>query len=292
MTCATATPKAATPRASLLAVLPLLLGMLPVASATVAAQERDVVRRSYTFLENRLSVAVLADAPGVLQIVRGERGRVEVAARASDGFAGSGLGGELTRELRLTAVGAAAVQYLVVVPERVSVRVTMPDGTVVTMASGTPAASYRWGEPAAGTGAGTGAVTEPELQRTTGSGLYVVHSTPWAPATIDLPDIQAVRSISLRFGDGDFRVAASRPMSVQPGSRERMEVRVNGEPLDLVIHLPLTGSGVTVRAAGTRIAESSGGRPRALCDGVVVQAPTQHQLWLTFHPRSGRLECR
>jgi hypothetical protein len=50
MTCATATPKAATPRASLLAVLPLLLGMLPVASATVAAQERDVVRRSYTFL--------------------------------------------------------------------------------------------------------------------------------------------------------------------------------------------------------------------------------------------------
>jgi hypothetical protein len=264
-------------------------------STQAAAQELDVTRRAYTFLDNRLTVAVLADAPGTLQVLRGERGRIEVAARSSNGFAGFGLGGGPTRQLRLTAVGSESVQYLVVVPEGVSVRVQLPAGNSVSLASRQPAATYTWqgaADRAEGAAATPPVPTAGDLLATTWSGLHVVHRATWAPRVIDVPELGSVRSISVRFEGGEFRVAASRPLAVQAGSRDHLALRVDGAPLDLVIYVPRGQAAFTLRSGDVRIAESVGDRPRAICQNVVIHNPTQAQTWLTFYPQLGQLDCR
>jgi hypothetical protein len=282
-----------------LALATLAIAILAV-PAPAHSQAADVDRRVYTFLDNRLEVAVVTDAPGELQVVRGKRGRVEVASRSSDGFAGAGLGGALTRQLRLTAVGSGDVQYLVVVPEHVNVRVHLPDGESATLASSVPSASFSWGRAGAqglmhGDWDAHSAGPPGELtamRPTTTGGHYVVHDLPRAPTVVNLPDLAAVRSLSLRFEGNVFRIAASRPLNVEPGSPSRMELRIAGEPTDLVLYIPREAGGFTLTAAGNRIAEIVAGQPRALCGNVIVQEPTSHQVWLTFRPQSGRLDCR
>jgi hypothetical protein len=285
--------------------------LLPI---TVAAQH-DVNRRTYTFLDNRLDVAVIAEVPGMLQIVRGERGRVEVAGRSSDGFAGSALGGRFTRQLRLTAVGARTVEFLVVVPEHVALRVQLPDGASASITPGTTAASYRWaGTNAAGfpeatylarapvfvdapvvipsAGAGiTYAPPEPQLLRTAGA-LFVAHESDRAPTLIDVPDLAAIRTLDVRFEHGSFRVAASRPLSVRPGDASHFVLQAEGDPLDIVLFIPPATAPLVLYANGARIAEYDAGRPRALCHNVVIQNPTVNQTRFTFHPQSGRIDCR
>lgn len=280
-------------RTAVLAAAVLAVAGLPT---TAAAQEQDVTRRTWTFLDNRLDVAVMAGAPGVLHVVRGERGRIEVAARSRDGFPGFGLGGSHTRQLRLTAVGSEEVQYLVVVPERVSVRVHLPNGGSTALAPTEPAASFTWGAGDAGASRlqpdDVHHAAADRLRPTTGGGLFVAHSATWAPTLVDIPDLAAVRSLSLRFEGGEFRVAASRPLQVRGGSRSSMRIDVAGEPVDIVLYVPRGRAGFTLRSGSATIAESVSGVPRAVCGNVVIQHPTQHQTWFTFHPQAGRLDCR
>jgi hypothetical protein len=267
--------------------------------ASVDAQ-RDVTRRAWTFLDNRLVVAVHAEAPGELQVIRGQRGRVEVAARSEFGFAGFGFGGDITRQLRLTAVGADAVQYLVVVPEHVVVRVQLPDGAAGTVSSRDGVATYRWGD-SAFRGADTGDFAPDDLRPrdaepsamlpTTGTGLFVVHSGNRAPAVVDVPDLASIRSLAVRVQGDHFSIAASRPLALERGNADRVQVRVSGEPLDVVVFVPRGTSRFQLRS-GAALADVTAGRPRALCGGAVVQAPTPNQDWLTLFPRDGRLECR
>jgi hypothetical protein len=261
---------------------------LACALPAAASGQRDVTRRAYTFLEDRLVVAVHADAPGELQVMRGQRGRIEVAARAQDGFAGFGLGGHLTRELSLTAVGSDAVQYLVVVPEHVLVRVQLPDGGLRQVPTRAPVSTFRWGADDDISAHRYGA----DLLPSSTGGLLVVHSAARTPAVLDIPDLASVRSLSLRVQGDHFSIAASRPLAVETGNRDHLVVRVAGEPLDLVVYIPRSTSGLQVRAAGARVATVSGGRPRTTCGGAVHQSPTAHQEWLTLYPRSGRVVCR
>jgi hypothetical protein len=268
-----------------------------VLAAPAASQQVDVNRQVFTFVQNRLDLVVLAEAPGVLQVVRGEQGRIEVAARSRDGLAGSGLGGTFTPQLRLMGAGTAGVEYLVMVPEHVSVRVQLPHGGSASLSPSTAAATYRWGEPAAATAA-TGAPVPVGAARPTApiesgpGGLFVAHVSTWAPAIVDVPDLTAVRSLSVRFEGAEFRIAASRPLQVQPGSAERLELRAAGDPLDLVIYVPRQGHAFSLRSGPLPLLESEAGRPRPLCGNVVVQSPTEQQIWLTFHPRAGQLDCR
>jgi hypothetical protein len=254
-----------------------------------SAQEQDVTRRTYTFLDNRLDVAVTADAPGVLHVVRGQRGRIEVAARSRDGFPGFGLGGTHTRQLQLTAVGSESVQYLVVVPERVSVRVRLPQGGSVTLAPHTPNGRYSWGatEPVA-VSHGSDDMPLPTLT----GGLFLAYRSVWAPGVLDLRGLESVRSLSVRFEGTDFRLASSRPLSVTPGSRSLMRLDLAGEPVDLVLYVPRGRAPFTLRSGNMVIAEQVGGTPRAVCDNVIIQSPTEYQTWLTFRTHAGRLDCR
>lgn len=266
---------------------------LLVGAHGAAAQEREVTRRTYTFLHDQLVINVIADAPGELQVLRGERGRVEVAARSADGFPGFGLGGNITRELRLTAVGAERVSYLVVVPENVRVTVRLPAGGEASLASRAPSGQYRW--PGTHTAQGDGppeTAAEPLLPTLPG-GLFLLHSSRWAPGTVDVPDLLSVRSLTVRFEGADFRVAASRPLTLAPGSGDRFELRLSGEPIDVVMYIPRGTAGFVLRSGGMRLLDSVGGRVRALCGGAVIQKPTPAQDWVTFYPASGRLSgCR
>ncbi|HEX2167700.1 MAG TPA: hypothetical protein VHG09_10755 [Longimicrobiales bacterium] len=256
-----------------------------------ASAQHDVTRRAYTFLEDRLVVAVHAEAPGELQVVRGQRGRVEVAARSRDGFAGFGLGGDYTRQLSLTAVGSEAVQYLVVVPEHVAVSVQLPRGGTAQVPTRDGVATYRWGDSDARRGdRGQGALP---IARTTAGGLFVVHSSRGgAPSLVDVPSLASIRSLSVRVQGSEFRVAASRPLSLQPGDDGHLVVRVQGEPLDLVLFVPRSTSGFQVRSGSTRLLAVTGGRPISHCAGTVVQQPTPDQHWLTLFPSRGPEQCR
>jgi hypothetical protein len=292
-----------------------------------AAQEFDVARRAYTFLDSHLDIAVIAEAAGTLQVVRGERGRVEVAARSVNGFPGFALGGAPSRQLRLTAPGAQAVDYLVIVPEHVTVRVILPGSLPATLPTGAAAGTYKWTSsgaengagsvadeaaptasaasavsaapalPAAsggapGVGAGPSSGTAGEDMVVTGRTLYVAHRSHWAPSLIDVPELASIRSVTLRFEGEEFRVAASRAMVVEPGSRSHLEIRVGGEPLHLEITVPHGQEGFVLKSGSIRLAESAEGRPRALCDSVAIQSPAPDRTWLTFYPQTGRLHCR
>jgi hypothetical protein len=277
-----------------------ILTALALAAALPAAADaqRDVTRRAYTFLEDRLVVAVLAEAPGELQVVRGQRGLVEVAARSRDGFAGFGLGGDFTRQLSLTAVGSDAVQYLVVVPEHVAVSVVLPRGGTSHVPGRDGVATYRWGDDANARASRRNESADPALDDpilpTTASGLYVVHSAGRGrgPSLVDVPSLASVRSVSVRVEGDEFRIAATRPLALTPGHADHMVIRVDGEPLDLVLFVPRGRSGFELRSGSQRLAAVSGGRPHSYCGSSVVQQPTAHQDWLTVFPTDGSMRCR
>lgn len=308
------------------------LSVLALAAVLPGAAEaqHDVTRRAFTFLEDRLVVAVHAEAPGELQVVRGQRGRVEVAARSRDGFAGFGLSGDFTRRLRLTAVGSDAVQYLVVVPEHVAVTVELPRGGSAHVPDRDGIATYRWGDdsrdrPTAGPTRDSRDARDSDdpsrnddnrddrdrddrgrddfdapldgdmpLTATTAGGLYVVHSGSRGrvPSLVDVPSLASVRSLAVRIEGSEFRVAASRPLSLRQGNEGHMVIRIDGEPLDLVLFVPRGSSGLQLRSGDQRIADVTGGRPRAYCGSTVVQQPTPNQYWLTVFPSGGTMECR
>jgi hypothetical protein len=264
--------------------------VLALALAAVAgdasAQEYQTTRRSYTFMDNRLKVTVAAEAAGELHVIRGERGRVEVAARSDDGFPGFGLAGSPYRELTLTAPGAGRVQYLLVVPGRVSVSVQLPGERASRSVSG-DGGVFRWGDDGA-----AGLEDAGPILPTTSTGLYVALVRTWAPRVVDVTDLTSVRSLSVRVEGGEFRVAASRPLSVAAGDRSRLEVSVAGEPIDVVLYLPEGSTGVEVRSGDQRLAQVTAGRLRSSCSGAVIQAPTPHQRWLTIWPEAGQVACR
>jgi len=265
-----------------------LLTLLVVWPAAVQAQEYDVSRRSYTFLEERLVVLVETEVPGTLRVVRGGRGQVEVAGRSRDGFVGFGLGGEIRRELRLTSVGGENVEYLVVVPEDVRLSVQLPDRQGSDVAPRQASAVFQWG---AGLPVAKG--DDVAALAPMHGGLYRVHNSTWAPAVVDIPDLTAVRSVSIRFEPGDFRISSSRPLSVDPGTgRAHIALRVSGEPTALVIHVPVGAGSFSVRAAGRTLVSTMGGRPTSDCSAVAVQQPSREQVWFNFYPQRGRIECR
>jgi hypothetical protein len=273
----------------LLAAVSCLALAMPFAAS---AQETAVTRRAYTFLDDRLVVSVHGGTPGQLRIVRGEAGRVEVAARSLDGFAGFGLGGTITPELRLTAVGSEQVGYLVVVPEQVRIVVHLPDGARATVPGRAPIASYSWGADDASGRAPDDPAAQLPLMPTLPNGLFLIHASRWAPPLVDVPSLDAVRTLSVRFEGSEFRVAASRPLSLSAGEASRLELRLAGEPVDVVVYVPYGAASFHVRSGAQRLVDVVSGRPRALCGNVVVQSPTPQQHWLTFHPQAGRLDCR
>src|SRR5690606_41420658 len=82
----------------------IVLALLAFAGTTRA---HEITRRTFTFLGERLTITLTVDAPGTLRVIRGEARRLEVIARAEDGFVDAGLAARPPDELCPPAPRAA-----------------------------------------------------------------------------------------------------------------------------------------------------------------------------------------
>jgi len=271
---------------------------LMLALATpVAAQEHEVARRTFTFIENNLTIEVLGQSPGALHIVRGQPGQIEVAARAADGIAGFGLAGEARDRLKLTAVGAERVTFLVVVPSDLRVRVELPEQPVAEIfGSLEQAASYSWHGAAQQPAPGPSPAPPPPGGFSPTSfveeGLYVSYARLRAPGTVTIPDAAPLRRIAVRWEGKEFRVAGNSEVGVLERGSSALELEADGRATELVLSVPATTRDFTLRVGDSPALVVNEGQASVLCSPVIDQTLDGSRRWITFTPENGKLACR
>lgn len=267
----------------------LLIALLALLAWTpLAAQEWQVARERFAFAGSRLTIHVDAEAPGSLHVIRGSPGSVSVASRTESGFAGAGLAEN--DELTLSAVGAAAVDYMVTVPENVRVSVRLPGRMYGDAVAGhARSRSFEWGQVARSQ---PETVTEwiPPLEEDHGP-LFTTFVRARAPSEVILPDLSNVRSLSVRTEEGLFRANTSRPLSLDEGSDDRLEIRPAGPPMDIVLTVPLGTSTFRLLAGDGTALIIEGGAITTLCSPVTQQWLSNGRRWVTFSPVDGALQC-
>jgi hypothetical protein len=263
------------------------LALLAVGSAQTAAQERDVARRAFTFLDRNLTIEVVSEAAGALHVVRGEPGIVEVAARAPEGFAGFAMGGREENELRLTAVGGSRVDYMVSVPEDVRVRVLLPGRQHMEVASTRPAMTYNWAAPATEQKQnGTAAIIAPNAD-----GMFVSYHAYATPRVLSIADVGAVTKLDVRFEGSEFKIATSRPVQATDGSSTAINFNPGREPIAIVITAPQNARDFQLVLAGKTALEARGGALHSYCDQVITQQLPDGRRYYSYAP-ADKLICR
>lgn len=257
-----------------------------LAAASAGAQERGVSRRLFTFLDNDVTVEVMADAPGTLQIVRGEPGVIEAAARVPGGFSTFALGGRDGDKLRLTAVGGERAEFIVVVPEEAYVRVRLPNHKKGSLGSTRSGGTFNWGD------ARISSAPAPATFNVAPSGPTMAYSGQYAPRTMSIPVLNAVRSVSVRFGTSTFQVGGDHYMSVSNGSYQSIEVRTGTEADNLIITVPAETRDFTLKLGGRTAMIVRGFEITTYCEPVTEQIMDESRRWFTFAPEMGRLRCR
>lgn len=271
---------------------------LMLALATpVAAQEHEVARRTFTFIENDLTIEVVGHSPGALHIVRGQPGQIEVAARAKDGIAGFGLAGEARNRLKLTAVGAERVTFLVVVPSELRVRVELPEQPVAEIfGSLDQAASYSWlgaaEAPAPGPSPAPPPPDGPSPASFVDEGLYVSYARLRAPGTVSIPDAMPLQRIAVRWEGREFRVAGNSEVGVLEYGSNALELEADGRATELVLSVPATTRDFVLRVGDSPALVVKEGQAAVLCSPVIDQILDGSRRWFTFTPENGKLACR
>jgi len=261
---------------------------LAVGTAAPAAAQNDVARRSFNFFNNDLIIEVLDRSAGELRVIRGGHGRVDVAARALGGFAGFGLGGIVNDRLRLSAMGAYRVEYLVSVPDNIRLQVQLPNGDL-TPAQGGSEATFRW-EAAPTEGGGNAPDPAPELPA--GSVLTYVNAA--TPQVVGFPDVARIRSIEVRVAGSDFRIAASRPMAMSPRATDQILINIRGDvdPVDLIFFVPRAADRFGIRV-GDEVALMAGqGEIESYCASAQEFTGPDGSAGVRLTPVNGRLDCR
>lgn len=250
--------------------------------AVPAGAQEDVARRHFVYFGRRLTIEVASPTAGELHVVRGGAGRVEVSGRARDGFVSSALAQRAADRLRLVAVGADHVEYVVVVPEDVHVRVRLPDRQLTESVGG-------WQEPSSFT---WGSADEPLEAAATPAepGMHRLYLDTASPRVLSLPRPEAIRSVTLRVEGEWFDVAGSRLLRVQHGAREVLEIRP-AAALDLKVTVPAGTRDFALRIGGETALIIVDGQPSALCSPVVEQRLEGDRRWFTFTPQRRRLSC-
>lgn len=279
---------------------------LLAAAVPVSAQQWDVTRRVYTFLHTELTVEVVTGAPGTLELVHGEGGQVEVTGRALHGMAASALSQKNGATLRLTALGADRAEYTVVVPDNVYVRVKLPDRKVMETFSTTSGANtYTWqATPATGSGAdaaGPGgdvfdqrvpaAMSARSSPSPASSSLFTTYAGASAPDVVTFPSASVLRTLTVRLEGDQFRVEASRPMTLRQGDPKAIAIRPVGSPMDVVLVVPVSTKDFVVKVGGQAALAVVRGQPMSMCTPVVEQLLEGDRLWYTFTPVNGVLSC-
>lgn len=131
--------------AALVAGLPAAAATQSAGGAAPAPPATESLQRSYVFLSNQLAVTVTGDAPGSIQVLRGENGRLDVSGRALGGLPAAALVSDIVPELTLAAAGSARVQYVLVVPADARVSLRLPGRPAAeTLGTLDRAATWTW----------------------------------------------------------------------------------------------------------------------------------------------------
>lgn len=262
-----------------------------VMAGPAVAQEQQVTRRAFTYINNDLAIRVATDAPGELRLARGAAGIIEVAARAPHGIAGFGLvdthGGRLT----LTAAGADHVSYVVVVPADVRVRIDLPDRPVDEyFGSLQDIATYAWhGEPEHVPDPPGPAEPAAAAPREPTPGIAFSGPTP---AAVRIPDPATIRTVTVRWEGPVFRVQGSSPLDLATPDAETLEVRAADRATDLVLVLPRHASDFVLSVGSAPALVLDAGRATTLCTPMMDQRLDEDRRWFTFTPTRGQLICR
>lgn len=273
--------------------------LLALAAATpAAAQEWLVNRERFRYIGNRLTIDVATEAAGRLQIIRGQPGIVRVAGRAPVGFATAGLTD--SDLLTLSAAGTGPVDFMVVVPERVWITVRIPTHGPESVGAFTRARTFEWGNAAsAPTAWGDPAPAAPAVRtlppqpsEAMGPELYTTYAADLAPPTINVPDLSAVRTVTVRTGGARFRIGTSRPLALQAGNPQSIEIRPSGAAMDIVIEVPAGTRNFALGLHGAEALTIREGVITATCTPATRQWLSAGREWVTFNPVDGRLDCR
>lgn len=302
----------------------LIPGLLLLSGAPASAQEWQVAREQFAFAGSRLDVRIDVETAGSLRILRGGPGTVRVAGRAISGFTAAGLTSD--EELTLTALSDGPVHYMISVPEGVWINVRLPDRHGTESVGGyTRGRTFEWRgfaeqedawapygddggrlqpstpSPAPPSAPGPALVdpastpvplwVPPSPRDPFEATLFTTFTGAYPPAEVALPDLRWVRSITIRVEGHRFRVAASRPLSVEPGNPRLLEIRPAGPPMDLVLVLPEGTADFTLRTGDATALRLDGADLVTRCSPVTRQWLSDGRRWVTFTPVDGALEC-
>jgi hypothetical protein len=281
-------------------VVAAAMALLAIAPTAGAAQD-DVARQHFAFLADNLDIEIHTLAPGSIQILRGGRVSLEVVARVPGGIPAFGFSDRTGEVLRLSATRGTIADFTVVVPERVSVNLWLPGNTEPLSLGLGPSALHSWqgtgGRPApapapapepAG-GVRIGIAPAPPTPQGAPDPTYVAET---APHVVSIPESANVRSVSIRIEGDDFRVGSSVPLRTIPGNAERLEIRTQGPPIDLVLQLPSHVAGFMLKVGSEVAFAVNDGEARALCSPVITQHVDGGGRRFDFTPRAGRLDCQ
>lgn len=242
------------------------------------------MRDVYGFFGSSLDVDVNAEAPGRIRFIRGRRSRIEVAGHAPNGFTSAALGGRGVRRLTLTALGSDRVDFVVVVPEDVRVRVHW-EGTNRSELFGTldETASYAWQaeveRPAFETlRPGSRQPREAEISRAAGVAT---------PRILDIGGAHRLERLTVRIEGSGFAISPAHLLDTGH-SVDRLAIRAP-EHGDVSVFVP-SGHSLTVRLNGLDAIVIDGQDVRVLCDAVLSQVLPDGRRWLTLTPE-GRADC-
>jgi hypothetical protein len=286
------------------------------AMTATAAPAQEMARGAYVYLPSHLEIVVDGDGAGTLRLIRGQEGRVEVAARAREGFPAFGLS-PTDERLVLTAVGATSADFVVIVPPAVRVTARLPDrAEAAVFGARRPLATLSWGADAAPAAAGSGLPAQPRGAATgagaavTGAGAavtgaagpligrplrgepaHVVFRQGAAPAEVVFPDPAAVRTVTVRVEGTEFLVRSGRPLSIRPGDPRHLELRTAAPPMDFVVVVPPATPAFRLRIGADEALALRGGAATAQCAPLLEQQLSDGRRWFTFSPSAGRLAC-
>lgn len=253
--------------------------ILLLAHAAPAAAQRDVMRDSYRFQGSALEVEVATDVPGRLRMMRGQRSRIEVSGRAPDGFTSAALGGVGVRRLSLTSMGGEQVDFVVIVPEDVRVRVKWVGSNRSELFGPlTDNAVFRWESPIGRPGFETVRPADVPRVRPPANPPATVATPEW----IDVVDAHLLDRVTIRLGAAPFEVEGA-----TESDRNASAMTVHGEiGGHVVIHVPEQDE-ITVALDGATALVVDRSGAHAVCDAITDQTLADGTRWFTFSPAAG-----